>query len=153
MSNRLLSVSVFLRLCRLFCLCVMLVLTAYIARAAAASLSVSITTSPLSPQPINTAITLTASATGGTDVEYQFWVYNPNASPAWQQLQAYAGDASCTWTPASAGNYLLSITALDIPTGDEANTLLWYGISGAPLSAVMLSPCRSHRSPPIRPSP
>ena len=91
--------------------------------------AVSVATNPKAPQPANTPITLTATATGGTSVQYQFWVYNAAAIPAWSQLQGYSSSANCTWTPATAGNYLLSITAYDGATGMVVNTLLWYSIS------------------------
>ena len=76
----------------------------------------------------NTPITFTATATGGTNVQYQFWQYNANAAPAWSQLQAYSTSATCTWTPATAGNYLLSVTAQDGATGAAVNTMLWYSV-------------------------
>ncbi len=75
--------------------------------------AVSVTPSLPSPQPVNTPITFTAMATGGTSVQYQFWLYAPNATPAWSPLQAYSPLPTCTWTPTSAGDYLLSITAMD----------------------------------------
>ncbi len=70
-------------------------------------------------------------ATGGTNVQYQFWSYNPNVSPAWSQLQAYSPQTTCLWTPATLGFYLLSVTAQDGDTGTEVNDTLWYGISCA----------------------
>ncbi len=57
--------------------------------------AVSATASPASPQPPNTPITFTASATGGPNVQYQFWLYNPNVNPAWSPLQAYSALAAC----------------------------------------------------------
>ena len=91
-----------------------------------------VTTSLALPQPAGMAITLTASATGGTDVQFQFWVYNAAATPAWSQLQTYSSLATYTWTPEAAGNYLLSITAQDVSTGTGVNTLLWYPVSSPP---------------------
>ena len=101
--------------------------------------AVSVTTAPTSPQPVNTPITLTAAATGGTGVQYQFWLYNANANPAWSQLQGYSASPTCTWTPADAGNYLLSATALDGASGTAVNDLLWYAITGGSLTAVSVS--------------
>ncbi len=98
--------------------------------------AVTLTPSPVSPQPVTTHITLIASATGGANVQYQFWAYNPDQTPAWQQLQAYSTTATCVWTTTIAGNYLLSVTAQDGFTGAEENNTLWYGITGIPLSAV-----------------
>ena len=114
--------------------------------------AVIVTTSPASPQPANTPITLTATATGGTNVQYQFWCYNPAATPAWSQLQGYSTQATCTWTPTMTGNYLLSVTAQDGVTGAIVNTTAWYAIAGT-LTAVSFTPCRPHRNRPILPSP
>ena len=102
--------------------------------------AVAVALSPTSPQVTNTSITLTATATGGTNVQYQFWLYNPDASPAWSQLQAYSTSAVCSWLPTMAGNYLLSVTALDGATGTIVNAMVWYGIAnGSTLSAVSVA--------------
>ena len=93
--------------------------------------AVSLATSPASPQPANTPITLGATATGGTGVQFQFWLYHPAATPAWTQLQAYSSSASCVWTPATAGPYLISLTAQDGVTGAQVNATAWYAITGA----------------------
>ena len=61
--------------------------------------AVSVTPSPASPQPVDTQITFTATATGGTNVQFQYWLYNPAANPVWSQLQAYSSTATCQWTP------------------------------------------------------
>ena len=71
-------------------------------------------------------------------MQYQFWVYNANATPAWSQLQTYSTSGHLRWTPATAGNYLLSVTAQDGVTGTAVNTLLWYTI-GSPLTAVTVT--------------
>ena len=101
--------------------------------------AVNLTTSPAQPEPPNTAITLTAAATGGSNVQYTFWVYNPTATPGWSQLQAFSTMTACTWTPAATGSYLLSVTAQDV-TGTQVNTTLWYTITTAPLTAVTVIP-------------
>ena len=96
--------------------------------------AVSVTPSLASPQPPNTQITFTAVATGGMSVQFQYWLYNAAANPTWSQLQAYSTSATYQWTPATAGNYTISVTALDA-TGTTVNTLLPYSI-GSPLTAV-----------------
>ncbi len=83
--------------------------------------AVSVAPSPAEPQLPGTAITLTATAIGGSNVQYQFWVYNPAPSPAWSELQAYSTQNTCTWTPTAVGVNLLSITALDGVTGTEVS--------------------------------
>ncbi len=99
--------------------------------------AVSLSTSPASPQPCNTAVTLTASATGGTNVQYQFWLYNP-ATLAWSQLQAYSPSSTCSWTPATPGRYLLSTSARDSVSGQEVSTTSWFTVIN-PAFAVSLS--------------
>ena len=99
--------------------------------------ALSVSAAPLSPQPVGMPITFTATATGGTNVQYQYWLYNANATPAWQQLQPYSAQASYTWTPLQVGNYLLSVTARD-SSGIIVNDMLWYTI-GIPLSALSFS--------------
>ena len=80
------------------------------------------------PQPANKPITITAAATGGANVQYQFWVYNPSAIPAWTQLRSYTPNQKCVWTPMAAGPYLISVTALDGATGVAVNKLFWCSI-------------------------
>jgi hypothetical protein len=88
---------------------------------------VTVTANPLSPQPVNTPITLQATANGGTQVQYQFWLSNP-AAHTWTQLQAASAAATCLWTPTAAGNYIISVTAQDTATGAQVNVLSWYTI-------------------------
>jgi len=102
--------------------------------------TIALTTSPYPPRPATTPITLTALATGGTNVQYQFWLYNPAATPAWSQLQAYSTSKQYVWTPSTAGNYLLSVTARDGITGVEIGTVFWYTITAIPLTGVSLQP-------------
>ena len=64
--------------------------------------AVTVTPSLASPQPADTPITFTAAATGGTNVQYQFWLYTP-AIPAWNMLQGYSTATTCAWTPTSDG--------------------------------------------------
>ena len=101
--------------------------------------TVALTTSPVSPQSLNTPIILQASATGGLQVQYQFWVYNSMTMPPWSELQAYSALATCVWSPLTAGNYLLSLTAQDNATGTTANTMAWYTVTPPPLKAVSVT--------------
>ncbi len=94
--------------------------------------------SPISPQAPGTTITISATPVGGANVTYQFWVYNPVATPAWTQLQGYSALTSCTWTPNTVGSYMLAVTGKDGATGQEVTTLSWYTIMLAPLLGVSL---------------
>ena len=112
--------------------------------------AVSVTPSLASPQPPNTPITLTATATGGTNVQFQFWLYNHAAIPAWSQLQAYSTSATYKWIPATAGNYLISVTAQDAHRhGSQYATLVYHR---QPVDGSEQSPRRSpHRNQPNTP--
>ncbi len=87
---------------------------------------------------MNTPITITATATGGTAVQYQFWVYDAENGD-WSQLQAYSPTSTCTWTPLTTGDFLISVTAQDDVTGAEVNNMLWYTIAVNPLTGISLS--------------
>ena len=52
--------------------------------------SCTVSTSLASPQPINTTITMLATSIGLLNPQYQFWIYNATAIPAWMQLQGYS---------------------------------------------------------------
>ena len=69
-----------------------------------------LTASPASPRPVNTPITLTATATGGTKVLYQFEIA-PSTDTTYTVLRAYSGYRTCTWTPTIPGGYYLRVTA------------------------------------------
>ena len=99
-----------------------------------------VTTTPTSPQTVNTAITITATATGGMNVQYQFWLYNAIATPAWSQLQPYSTQTTCPWAPATAGSYQLSITAQDGATGATVNKMVPYIITAAAPTITSFTP-------------
>lgn len=77
---------------------------------AAPPTSVTLTTALVSPQPINTAITLTAKKTGGTNVEYKFDV-SKDAGATWSALRAYSSEPTYAWTPTIASAYQVQVTA------------------------------------------
>ncbi len=113
---------------------------------------VALQASPAAPQRSGVPITLTAAATGGSNVQYQFCVYNPTATPAWSEVQGYSASATCTWTPAVPGDYLLSVTAQDGLTGVEVSTTRWYSVTNSPLTGVTLQanpPSPKMKSTPI----
>lgn len=68
--------------------------------------------SPSLPQPANTAITWTGTATvgGGGTAEYQFWVYS-DATKTWTIGQAWSASNSWVWTPTAAGTYAVQVWA------------------------------------------
>jgi PQQ enzyme repeat/PQQ-like domain len=69
----------------------------------------SLTPSPAPPQPVNTKITWTATASGGVaPLQYEFWVYNGNTS-SWSVGQAYGTSNTFAWTPTQAGAYMVNV--------------------------------------------
>lgn len=76
--------------------------------------AVALSTTPASPQPANTPITLIATPIcGGGQVQYQFRAgYTDAAGWHWMALNTgFTTTASCTWTPATAGSYVLVVWA------------------------------------------
>lgn len=70
--------------------------------------AVTLTTDLLSPQAINTPITLTATAVCRDPVQFRFRAgYQDAAGWHWTELRDYSTTASCIWTPAEARLYTL----------------------------------------------
>ena len=113
--------------------------TAWYAVTGSSLTKVSLTTSPASPEPVNTSKLLTAAATGGTNVQYQFWVYNASTQ-LWNALQTYSMTATCSWTPATAGWYYLSTSARDGLTGQEVSNTAWYNVGSMTSLTLSTSP-------------
>jgi len=92
-----------------------------------------------SPQMINTPIKLTASATGGANVQYRFKV---NDIP----VADFGPLASYMWTPSSAGSYTLAVEAKDINgsgtvfTSNKVNFTIVSALTGVMLDTTPASP-------------
>ena len=106
--------------------------------------AVALSAKPVSPQPVNTAITLTASPTGGGgQVQYLFRAgYTDAAGWHWTNLNStYTTTATCTWTPTAVESYTLVVWARLI--GHTANydqyATQGYQVTVPPISAVALS--------------
>ena len=65
----------------------------------------SLSGNPPSPVPVNTLVTLTATATGGAAPQYKFTATDPGGNTT--TVQAYSLSATCSWTPTLVGNYTL----------------------------------------------
>ena len=76
--------------------------------------AVALSASPTSPRPVKTAITLTATPTGGGgQVQYLFRVgYSDTAGWHWTDLtSSYTTTATCTWMPVTAESFTLVVWA------------------------------------------
>lgn len=99
-----------------FC-CWLILLTVCCGGPAEAALSkVTLATTPMSPQPAYTPITLQATPTGAAQVEYRFRVGYASAlgTQIWTVVQNYGTKNACAWTPATARYYTLEVSAREV---------------------------------------
>ena len=104
--------------------------------------SVSETASPVSPQPVGTAVTFTASAAGCPNPNYQFWLLPPGGG--WSVVQAYSASNVWNWntTGLATGTYTLDVYARDATSsaGFDAhlapNPTYTLQVATAPCSSV-----------------
>ncbi|MGE5398512.1 MAG: CARDB domain-containing protein, partial [Chitinophagales bacterium] len=71
--------------------------------------SVSLSVSPEQPQGVGTPITLSAEATGGVNLEYNFSV--KEAGDDWKTLQSWSNVSTCIWAPKIGGTAILMVKA------------------------------------------
>lgn len=105
---------------------------------------VTLSASPVSPQPVNTLITLTAAATGSTSVEYKFIVgYQSSTGTNWTTLRSYASTPTAVWQPTQVGTYTLMVYAHQIGATTVVTKSLTYSVttatSGSTLTGVTLT--------------
>ena len=61
------------------------------------------------PVPAGTAVTWTATATGGSvPLQYEFWIYDPWPN-TWSVLRGYEASNQITWTPTHPGDYAFQV--------------------------------------------
>ena len=96
------------------------------AAAATAGYTVYLSADTSLPAHFGCAITWTATTTGGTDLEYQFWRRDASG---WRLAQDWSSSPSYTWTPsyADAGNHVLQVWVRR--QGSSAPYEHWRGIS------------------------
>src|SRR5262245_65179110 len=61
--------------------------------------AVTVTADRPAPQPPGTTISMTASATGGSSVEFKWWVFT---ATGWTLIRDWRSAATVTWTPTEA---------------------------------------------------
>jgi hypothetical protein len=76
------------------------------------------------PSPVGAPIQWTATATGGSTLEYQYWL-NDVATGAWTVLQPYGAGNQVTWSPTAAGTYALQVWIREV--GSAAAFDAWKG--------------------------
>jgi len=72
-----------------------------------------VSASPVSSTTVGTTVTLTATATGCPNAQYQFWMAGPGGT--WSIVQPYSTSSTFTWNTAgaSAGTYGISVWVRD----------------------------------------
>ncbi|HEX7485204.1 MAG TPA: triple tyrosine motif-containing protein [Vicinamibacterales bacterium] len=68
------------------------------------------------PSAVRTPVKWTATATGGSALEYQYWL-NDVATGAWTVLQPYGAGNQVTWSPTAAGTYALQVWVREVGSG------------------------------------
>ncbi|MHB0937681.1 MAG: TolB family protein [Armatimonadota bacterium] len=120
--------------------------------ASAANLTaVSLVVTPPSPQPAGISLTLTATPTGGTTVEYLFGVwYSSNGTLRWLVLRNYATNRVFVDRPPITGTFTYEVRAREQGSTTYVNQQVDYTISSAPtgLTAVSLDVSPPSPQPP-----
>jgi YVTN family beta-propeller protein len=94
-----------------------------------------------SPQVAGTAITFTATATGGVaPYQYQWWVHN---GTTWTVGQAWSPSNTFAWTPTAPGSYLLQVWArssgITADTAEAYKQIAYTITAPPPLSVTSLT--------------
>ncbi len=84
----------------------------------------SLAPTPAFPVKAGTAVTWNTIASGGTGLQYQYWLYT-GATKTWSVTRPYSSTAAWTWTPAAAGAYAVQVWVRS--TGSTANYDAWMG--------------------------
>ncbi len=101
--------------------------------------AVAFTTTLAAPQPVNKAIRMMATKTGGASVQYQFSA-SSNGGSTWSVLQAWSTTAMTDWVPTTPGTYQLKVAAREGATGTPVETAATsYLIAPAPPTMVALA--------------
>jgi hypothetical protein len=89
------------------------------------------------PAPVNTPITWTAAATGGSgNLEYQFWRYRASTN-IWTLVQKYSALSTFTWQPsaAEAGTYAIQVRVRSV-----GSTVPWGAMRSTPNFVITAGP-------------
>jgi len=88
--------------------------------------------SPASPQPVNTPVTFTATATGGgASKEYQFAVKDP-VSGVMTVKQSYGSSNTFPYTPVNAGTYTIRVYVRNVGSAASYEAARWLTFTVTP---------------------
>lgn len=100
--------------------------------------SVTLSGTPKAPVTAGTAVTLSATAVGGYQVQYKFVV---NSGSGWTVVRDYASGSSTTWTPSVDGYYRLKVYVKNtgsVAAYDIASNELGYPVGLLPSTGMVL---------------
>lgn len=105
-----------------------------------ALMDVTLNASPVTTALTGTAVTVTATAIGGVDPRYEFWLRNPYGIST--KIQSFSSNASLPWQPTVSGYYQWTVNAYDAnrPTLPPHTAVMTYSITRGLLSGVTLIP-------------
>ena len=86
---------------------------------------------------LNTPITLSADITGGTNVQYQFWVKRPGLG--WVVAKTYSSADNYIYTPSSTGNYQFGIWVIDDNNKNQQIEIIDYTVTSEEVQSVTLN--------------
>ena len=104
--------------------------------------SVTVATNPVSPAKLGTTITVTGSASGCPNPQYQFWILPPGG--VWTLAQAYTTSQSFVWntTGNAAGTYAFSVWVRDAASSagyDAYNSDLRFALDSYPCTSTSVA--------------
>lgn len=96
-----------------------------------------------SPQPINTKVTLTAQATGGSTKLYKYNVFD---GKTWTVLRDYSSDPTFNWTPEKTGKYKFSVHVKEDGSTASYNDyyVFYYDVSNSIQISDIIYPTEVH---------
>ena len=83
------------------------------------------------------AVTLSADITGGSNVQYQYWVMQPGG--AWEIGQSYASTESYNYTPKAPGTYKFGVWVIDDNNKTYQVEIIDYTVTGVEADPVKLN--------------
>ena len=88
--------------------------------------SAGLSASPASPHACCSLVTITATSSGVSSPQYQFWLY-PGSGGTWQVIQDWSASATATWTPGTTRSYALVVYVRQ--SGAASGDITWAEIS------------------------
>ena len=93
---------------------------------------------------VGQAVTLSADITGGSNVQYQYWVMKPGG--AWEIAQSYASTENFVYTPKAPGAYKFGIWVIDDNNASYQVEIIDYTVTGTVADPVKLNGLNTNKT-------